>query len=111
MHFVDENSQRPPVNCFTVPLVQNNFWSDVLRSSTNRKRPALVQKFSKPKVSKFEVAVVSNEQIFRFQISEDDIFAMQIFEAGGNNGAVEAGLVSGERFNIPQVGEKFSSVD
>lgn len=73
VHLVDEHTQRPPINSFSVALIENDFGSDVFGGSTNREGSAFSKEFRKAKVSKFQVAVVSDQKIFRFEISEDDV--------------------------------------
>lgn len=36
---------------------------------------------------------------------------MKVFEAGGDSGTVESGLISGEGFNWSEVSEKLTTVD
>lgn len=65
VHLVDENSQSPPVDCFSVALVENDFWGDVLRSAADREGPALGQELRKAEVSKFEISVVADKEVLR----------------------------------------------
>ena len=81
MHFVDENAQSPPIDGFSVSLVEDNFRSDIFGSSTDGEGSAFGEELSETEVGKFEVSVVADEEVFGFQVSEDDVFAVEIFEA------------------------------
>ena len=111
VHFIDQNSESPPVDCFSVTLVQNNFRSDVFWSSADGEGSAFGQKLGESEVCEFEVAVVADEKVFWFQISEDDVFAVEVFEAAGDGCPVEAGLVGGEGLDVAEIGEELSAVD
>ena len=73
MHFIDENSKSPPIDCFSVTLVENDFRCDILRGSTYCEGSSFCEEFRKTKISKFKISVVSDEKIFGFKVSEDDI--------------------------------------
>lgn len=111
VHLVDQHSQSPPIHGLSMPLVEDDLGSDVFGGPADGEGPALSQELGEPEISQFEVAVVADEQVFRLQISEDDVLAMEVFEAGSDDGAVETGLVSGEALHIAEVGKKFPAVD
>lgn len=111
MHLVDENTEGPPVNSFAVTLVKDNLGSNVFRSPANSEGPAFSEELGKAKVSKLEVAVVADEEIFWFEVPENDVLGVEIFEAGGDDGPVEAGLVGGEGLDVAEVGEEFAAID
>jgi len=46
-HFVDEDSQRPPVDGLVVAFVLDNLWRQILRSTTQRPRSALTKTFGR----------------------------------------------------------------
>jgi len=92
-------------------LVENNFRGDVFWSSTYGKGPSFSQEFSKSKVCQLEIAIISNQKVLWFQVTENDIFRMQVFEAWGHSCSVETSLVGAERFHVSQVSKKLSSVD
>lgn len=96
MHFVNKNSQSPPIDSLSVALVQDDFRGDVLRGTANGKGSAFIEDFGESEISQFEVSIVGDEKIFGFEVSEDNIFAMKVFEARGNGGCIESGLISGE---------------
>lgn len=76
MHLVDEDAQSPPIHCLSVPLVEDDLRSDVLRCSTDGKGSALGEHLGEPKVRQLQVPIISDEQILRLEISEDDVLAM-----------------------------------
>jgi hypothetical protein len=99
VHFVDKDSQSPPVDGFSVALIQDDFWGDVFGGSTNGEGSAFVQYFGESKIGEFEVTIVGDEKIFGFEISEDDVLGVKVFEARGNSGSVESGLVGCKGFD------------
>jgi len=111
VHFVDEDSEGPPVDCLPVTLVEDDFRGDILRGAADGEGSAFCEELGEAEVSKFEVAVIAYQQILRLQVSEDDVFAVQVLKAAGNNGAIEACLVSGKRLHVSEVGEELPAVD
>ena len=77
-------------------LVQDNFRGKVFRGTADGKGSAFVEDFGESEIGKFEVSIVGDEKIFGFEVSEDDVFAVKVFEARGDGGCVEAGLIGGE---------------
>ena len=65
MHFVYQNAQSPPIHSLSMPMIQNNFRSNVLRSPTDREGAAFVEDFRKPEIGESEVSVISDEEVFR----------------------------------------------
>lgn len=111
MHLVDENTQSPPIHCLSMSLIQNNLRSNVLWCSTDGKSSALSQNLGEPKISQLQIPIISDQQILRLEISEDDVLAMQIFEAACHSRCVKPSLVSRERFHISEIGKQLSSID
>jgi hypothetical protein len=79
-----------------VALVQDDFRGNIFRGTTNSKGSAFIKDFGKSEIGQFEVSVVGDEKIFGFEVSEDNIFAMKVFEARGNGSCIKSGLISGE---------------
>ncbi len=111
VHFVNKNSQSPPIDSLSVALVQDDFRGDVLRGTANGKGSAFIEDFGESEISQFEVSIVGDEKIFGFEVSEDNIFAMKVFEARGNGGCIESGLISGEGLDWSEISEKLTSID
>ena len=51
MHFIDQHSQGPPINCFPMALIENNFRSNVFWRSTNGKCSPFVEDLGKTEIS------------------------------------------------------------
>lgn len=99
MHFINQNTESPPINSLSMALVENNLRGDVLRSTTNGEGSAFIEDLGETKISQFEVSVIGNEKVFRFEVSENDVLAMKVLEAGGDGSTVEPGLVGSEGFD------------
>ena len=76
VHFIDQDTESPPVNSFSVTLVQNDLWSNVLRSSADSESSSFIQYFGKSEIGKFKIAVIRDKKIFWFEVSKDNIFAV-----------------------------------
>ena len=111
MHFIDENTQSPPINSLSVALVEDDFWGNVLRSTTDGEGSSLVQDLGKTKISQLKIPIIGNEQVLRLEIPENNVFGVEILKAWGDRGTIEPGLVGGEGFHWPEVGKELSSVD
>lgn len=111
VHFVDEDAQSPPVDGFSVTLVEDDFWGDVLWRSANGEGPAFVQDLGETEVRQLEVAVVADQQVLWLEVSKDDVLAVQVLKAGGHSGRIEAALVRREGLHRTQIGEELAAVD
>ena len=111
MHLVDQHTQSPPVNGLSVPLVEDDFWGDVFGGAADGEGSSLSEELGEPEVCEFEIAVVANEEVFWLEVPEDDVLAVDVFEAAGHGGGVEAGLVGGEGLDVAEVGEELAAVD
>jgi len=77
---IHEDAQSIPVYGVRVALVLDNFRSDVLGCTAERVGPLmLVDSLNEAKVGKFDVPIISHQDILGFQISEDHILAVQVF--------------------------------
>ena len=94
-----------------MPLVEDYFRGDVFGGAADSESPALVEDLGKAEVSELDVAIISDEQVFGLEVSEDHILAVQVLEAVGDTGGVEPALVGGEALNRPHVGEQFSPIN
>lgn len=67
-HFVDQNTERPPIYCEVVPGPNNNFWRQILRSSTKRIGflTKVLHDFSHSKIGQLDVAIDVYQYVFRF---------------------------------------------
>ena len=77
MHFVHQNAQCPPIHCFSMALVQDDLRSDALGSATNRECSAFVEDLRESEVDKLQIAITSDDKVFGFYISINDILVMQ----------------------------------
>ena len=86
-------------------LILQNFGRQILRRATKGKSSVL-NNFSKTKISELNVAIGGNEYILRFEISVDDIFAMEVLEDEDELRGVERGFVGFENAFFSEVGEE-----
>lgn len=79
VHFVDEDAQGPPVDSLPVALVKQNFGGQVLGSPAESVSPGFYH-LGKAEVSQFQVAVLSNQQVFGLEVSKNDVLFVEVFE-------------------------------
>ena len=67
-HLIDQRTQTPPINRFSMPLFIQNLGSQILRSTTYRESIALGDvHFRKAKISEPEISNLVNQDIFGFE--------------------------------------------
>ena len=67
-HFVDEDSEAPPVNRLAVAFLQKNLRSKVLGCSAERVGLA-VYELGEAEVSQLQVTLFVDQQVFRLKVS------------------------------------------
>jgi len=89
MHLIDQNTKGPPIDGLAVTLVEEDFRCDVLGRSTNSVS-ALGHCLGETVVDKFQVSIITDHDIFGFQITVDNIAAMKVFEDACDLGTIES---------------------
>ncbi len=87
-HLVDKNAKAPPINWFSMTLVQENFRSDVLWGAANCES-AFGNDFCESEVNHFQISILAYHDVLWFQVTIDDIFSVQVFEDGDYLSTVE----------------------
>ena len=72
-------------------LIQKNLWCQILGSSTEGEC-SIVYFFGEAEICEFDVAVLVDEDIFRFEVSINDISLVKIFEDHDDLGRIKTGL-------------------
>lgn len=70
-------------------LVQNDLRCDVFGSAADCESSTLIQNLSKAEIGQLEVAIVTNQQVFRLEVPEDNILVVQVFETAGDRRSIE----------------------
>lgn len=91
VHFINQDTEAPPVDRLGVTSVQQNFGSDVFGGSADSVS-SLLDDLGKTVIDKFEVSIFADHDVFGLQISVYDVLAMEVLEHGGNLGAVKSTL-------------------
>ena len=111
-HFIYQNSETPNIHTFTVTLlsVQQSFWSKIFWSATNRHCSLSVRNFlCKSHIYHLDEAFLINKNVFRFQVSVNDILDMKIPKSQQNLRCIENSLFL-IKFNLsPQTRKQFPS--
>jgi len=108
VHLIDKDAKGPPINRLRVTLIEQDLRCDVLWCSTDRVR-SLFDDLSKTKVDEFEVTVLVDHDIFRFQITVYNILGVEVLKNSGNLGTVELCLLSIEITLTSVVGEEIAA--
>lgn len=87
-HFINQNTEWPPINSLIVTFIEQNFWSYVVRSTTNCKC-SIFHYFGKSKITQFNITNFRNQNIFRFQIPISYLIRMQIIQCKNYLGCIE----------------------
>jgi hypothetical protein len=80
-HFVEKDTESPPVDGFRMTFVKNNFGREVLRGSAEGVSLS-IDDLSKTEVSQLQITVCINQNVFRFQVSIHNILSVQVLEDG-----------------------------
>ena len=67
-HLVYENAESPPIHWFSVPLILQNFWSEVFGRAAERESPSF-DDLRKSEICQFQIAISTNKNVFWFQIA------------------------------------------
>ena len=71
-------------------LVLKDFWRQVLGRTTEGES-SIFYGFGESEICEFEVAVSTDENVFRFEVAVDDVAGVEILENEDDVGGVEAG--------------------
>jgi len=107
-HLVDQDAQGPPVDGFSVALVQQDLRRDVLRRAANRER-ALRDDLREAEIDQLKIPVVSDHDVLRLQVPVADVLRVQVLEDADDLRAVELGLLEAELLGGPVIGEKIAA--
>lgn len=92
-HFVNQNSECPPVDRKIVTRLQNHLRSKILRCSTICPgHAARVEHFCQTKVDNFEIAIHVNEDVLQLEVPMNNALAMEISQCQGNLHCVKFNL-------------------
>lgn len=70
-------------------LVVDNLWCKVFWSTTDSES-SILNSFRESKVSEFKVSVCANEDVFRLEISVDNVFRVQVFKYEDDMSCIKA---------------------
>lgn len=135
-HFVEQDAESPPVDDLGVTVTKEELWCEVLgcttegcqrereKSSVHSSQLTLSQnlltvggltlrhvELAETKVTEGNVASVVEENVFGFEVSVDDVEAVQVFEGAEELSGVEAGAVLAEAAFTLEVVEELTAVD
>lgn len=86
-HFVDQNSEGPPINCETMTCHIQDLRCKVFSCSTEALCALIrLQELRKTKVSKFDIPIHIHQYVFRLEISMNDFVSMQVSQTYKNLG-------------------------
>jgi len=78
-HFINKDPERPPVDCKAVAFHVQNFWRQILSSSTKRLGILIwLEELGQPEICQFNVSLLIHQNVFRFQIPVDNLISVKI---------------------------------
>ena len=111
-HFVGEDAQCPPVNGVGVATSLQHFWRNILRGATERVGLLVqLELLGDAEICHLQVAIFSNHNIFRLQVSVDDLVLVQVTEGESHLSCIELGLMLFEVSSVGEVREELAAPD
>ena len=111
-HLVCQDTEGPPIDREGVTALYKNLWCEVVRRTAERICLLIpLDDLRKTEVSEANIAVFVHENVFWFEITIDDILAVQMTQSHSNLDCVETRSLFREPRNLAQMGEKFTSTD
>lgn len=88
-----EDAERPPIGFFAVAFLRDDFWGNILWSSYNSVgfSCGVAQLLGHTEIGQLEVAVRVQEDVFRLQVSVNDVFLVKILKCQQDLGCIELG--------------------
>lgn len=87
-HFINQNSEGPPINCEAVSAHFQNLWRKVLSCAAETFSALIrLQEFGEAKVCQLYVPVHFHQHVFWFQVSMHDFIRVQISKTHQNLGS------------------------
>ena len=113
-HLAHQGAEAPPVHGLAVAGALQNFWSKILRSTTECRRAIIIREetlLGDTKVGHADVPFTGEQQVLRLEITVENTTVMEVFQAKHDFGAVEASALFAEGLVLLEVEEELSSVD
>lgn len=86
-HFVQEDTECPPVDCLAVPLVEDDLGGKILRRAAQGPRPRRrLHVLGKAEVAQFEVARLVEQDVFGLEIAVEDVVGVEVLEHENDTG-------------------------
>lgn len=108
VHFVDENTEGPPVNGLSVTLVQQHLRSKILGSTTECVGTSFAV-FGKTEIGKLQVAFIIDENVLWLEITVDDVLRVKVLEHECNLGAIKHSMLSVKLSFSSQIGKQLTA--
>lgn len=110
IHFIDKDSQGPPVDWFSMAFVEENLGGNIF-GSTTQGIGSVEDHFSKAKICEFKVAIGVDEKIFRLQVSVNDVKAVHVFKNRGHLSGIEGSVKRLKLAYTSKVDKEFTSLN
>ena len=111
--FIKEDAYCPPVNSVIVTVADDHLWWQVLRCATEWVWLIFFagSHFCKAEICQKKIPVFIEKNVFRLQITVQDIFLVQMANSKDNLSNEEFCLLLWESFHLVQMTEKLSSLN
>ena len=109
-HLVGQDSQGPPVHRERMAALDQNFWSQVVGSSTERiSLSVALDDLSETEISQADIAILVHEDVLWLEITVDDVFLVEMAESHGDLNGVEPSAFFGEASHLAEVHKQLSA--
>ena len=110
-HFVDDGSKGPPIGGFAMALTLQNFRRQILCSSTETFSVlhSLNILFGKAEVGELDVAVNSYEDVFRLEVTIENVHLVEVLKGKENVSRVEPSGILLESTDLAEVKKELSA--
>lgn len=111
-HFEQKRAQAPDVDGEIVALMCENLWSKVTSSSAKRLVYVLsLRLLGQTKVRQLQISICFHKDVFRLQISVNDILVVKVLKGNGHLSYHELSLLLSEFSNRAQVAEELTTLN
>ena len=109
-HLINDASESPPIDCFSIGLFVDYLWGQVLWSATDGS--GFIQDNVHPwetKVCYLDITIGSDENVLRLQVPVYDVFRMKVLQGQDQLAGVESCVVFRESLHFGEEVEELSS--
>jgi hypothetical protein len=111
-HLVGKDSDGPPIHRERMALLCQYFRCEVIRCATEREGLGIaLQNFGESKIGQTNVAVFVHKNVFRFEVSINDMLIMEMSDGHRHLNSIEFCAILSETLGVSEMHKKFTTAD